>query len=111
MSASTTRPVQYSALQTGWFKEVRVKDLDGHSVRALLASRELLVKIKRGEPRSCDRPCQVQCLCRTTEELIENRPELIAVVGPLLKARQAIEQYGYHLHHFEIGGLLYGDAT
>jgi transposase len=26
------------------------------------------------------------------EELIEDRPELIAVVGPLLKARQAIEQ-------------------
>jgi transposase len=26
------------------------------------------------------------------EELIENRPELIAVVGPLLKAREAIEQ-------------------
>src|SRR5262249_15078253 len=33
--------------QTGWFKEVRVKDLDSHSVRALLASRALLVKIKR----------------------------------------------------------------
>jgi transposase len=26
------------------------------------------------------------------EELIEDRPELIAVVGPLLKARQAIKQ-------------------
>jgi transposase len=26
-------------MQTGWFKEVRVKDLDSHSVRALLASR------------------------------------------------------------------------
>ena len=31
-------------MQTGWFKEVRVKDLDSHSVRALLASRALLVK-------------------------------------------------------------------
>src|SRR2546430_10196540 len=30
-------------MQTGWFKEVRVKDLDSHSVRALLASRALLV--------------------------------------------------------------------
>src|SRR6266404_2904859 len=29
-------------IQTGWFKEVRVKDLDSHSVRALLASRALL---------------------------------------------------------------------
>jgi len=34
-------------MQTGWFKEVHVKDIDNHSVRALLASRALLVKIKR----------------------------------------------------------------
>jgi transposase len=32
------------------------------------------------------------CLSVRAEELIEDRPELIAVVGPLLKARQAIEQ-------------------
>jgi transposase len=35
------------AKQTGWFKEISVKDLDSHSVRALLASLALLVKIKR----------------------------------------------------------------
>ena len=34
-------------MQTGWFKEVRVKDHDSHAVKALLASRALLVKIKR----------------------------------------------------------------
>jgi Transposase len=34
-------------MQTGWFKEVHVKDVDSYSVRALLASRALLVKIKR----------------------------------------------------------------
>ena len=34
-------------MQSGWFKEVHVKDIDSHSVRALLASRALLVKIKR----------------------------------------------------------------
>jgi transposase len=34
-------------MQTGWLKEVHVKDLDSHAVRALLASRALLVKIKR----------------------------------------------------------------
>jgi transposase len=33
--------------QTGWFKEIGVKDLDSHSVRALLASPASLVKIKR----------------------------------------------------------------
>ena len=31
-------------MQTGWFKEVRVKDLDSHAVKALLASRALLVR-------------------------------------------------------------------
>jgi transposase len=34
-------------MQTGWFKEVRIKNLDSHAVKALLASRALLVKIKR----------------------------------------------------------------
>src|SRR5215475_2483066 len=89
-------------MQTGWFKKVRVKDLDSHSVRALLASRALLVKIKR------DLENQIRGLLKNVglvigrakfnvfamraEELVEDRPELIAVVGPLLKARKAIEQ-------------------
>ena len=34
-------------MQCGWYKEVRVKDLDSHAIKALLASRALLVKIKR----------------------------------------------------------------
>ena len=34
-------------MQTGWFKQVRVKNLDSHAVKGLLASRALLVKIKR----------------------------------------------------------------
>ena len=75
---------------------------DSHSVRALLASRALLVKIKR------DLENQIRGLLKNVglvigrakfnvfttraEELIEDRPELIAVVGPLLKARKAIEQ-------------------
>jgi transposase len=89
-------------MQTGWFKEVRVKDLDSHSVRALLASRALLVKIKR------DLENQVRGLLKNlglvigrakfnvfagrAEELIEDRPELITAVRPLLDARKAIEQ-------------------
>ena len=89
-------------MQTGWFKEVRVKDLDSHAVRALLASRALLVKIKR------DLENQVRGLLKNlglvigraklnvfavrAEELIEGRPELVAAVRPLLKARHAIEQ-------------------
>src|SRR6202451_1537580 len=89
-------------MQTGWFKEVRVKDLDSHSVRALLASRALLVKIKR------DLENQIRGLLKNlglvigrakmnvfavrAAELAEARPELAAAVEPLLKAREAIGQ-------------------
>src|SRR6516164_2212779 len=89
-------------MQTGWFKEVRVKDLDSHSVRALLASRALLVKIKR------DLENQVRGLLKNlglvigrakfnvfgarAEELVEDRPELVAVIRPLLAARKAVEE-------------------
>ena len=89
-------------MQTGWFKEVHVKDIDSHSVRALLGSRALLVKIKR------DLENQVRGLFKNlglvigrgtfnvfavrAEELIEDRPELAAAVRPLLKARNAVEQ-------------------
>jgi transposase len=88
-------------MQTGWFKEVSVKDIDSHSVRALLASRALLVKIKR------DLENQIRGLLKNiglvigrakfnvfaarAEELIEGRPELVAAVRPLLEARRAIE--------------------
>ena len=34
-------------MQCGWYKEVRVKDLDSHAIKAVLVSRALLVKIKR----------------------------------------------------------------
>jgi transposase len=89
-------------MQTGWFKEVRVKDLESHAVKALLASRALLVKIKR------DLENQIRGLLKNlglvigrakfnvfavrAEELIENRPELVAAVRPLLEARKAIER-------------------
>jgi hypothetical protein len=79
-----------------------VKDIDSHSVRALLASRALLVKIKR------DLENQVRGLLKNlglvigrakfnvfaarAEELVEDRPELVAAVRPLLEARKAVEQ-------------------
>jgi transposase len=88
-------------MQTGWFKEVSVKDIDSHSVRALLASRALLVKIKR------DLENQIRGLLKNiglvigrakfnvfaarAEELIEGRPELVAAVRPLLEAHRDIE--------------------
>jgi transposase len=89
-------------MQTGWFKEVRVKDIDSHLVKALLVSRALLVKIKR------DLENQIRGLLKNlglvigrakfnvfavrTEELIEDRPELVTVIRPLLAARKVIEE-------------------
>jgi transposase len=79
---------------------IDVKDIDSHSVRALLASRALLVKIKR------DLENHVRGLLKNlglvigrakfnvfavrAEELIEGRPELIAAIRPLLEARNAV---------------------
>ena len=89
-------------MQCGWYKEVRVKDLDSHAVKALLASRALLVKIKR------DLENQIRGLLKNlglvigrakmnvfavrAAEMTEDRPELAAAVVPLLSARAAIEQ-------------------
>ena len=89
-------------MQTGWYREVRVKDLDSHAIKALLVGRALLVKIKR------DLENQIRGLLKNlglvigrakmntfasrAKELIEGKPALIAVVGPLLKAREVIEQ-------------------
>ena len=89
-------------MQAGWFKEVPVKDIDSHSVRALLASRTLLVKIKRNLEN------HVHGLLKTlglvigrakfnvfavrAEELIEGRPELMSAIRPLLEARNAVGQ-------------------
>lgn len=87
-------------MQCGWYREVRVKDLDSHAVRALLASRALLVELKR------DLENQIRGLLKnfgliigrakmttfTTRatELIEGRPELGIAIEPLLKARETL---------------------
>ena len=89
-------------MQCGWYKEVRVKGLDSHAIRAVLVSRALLVKIKR------DLENQIRGLLKNlgliigrakmnvfvvrTAELTEDRPELAAAVEPLLKAREAVEK-------------------
>jgi transposase len=89
-------------MQTGWYREVRVKALDSHAIKALLVSRALLVKIKR------DIENQIRGLLKNlglvigrakmntfkmrAQELIEGKPALTAVVEPLLIAREAIAQ-------------------
>src|SRR5262249_30754746 len=88
-------------MQCGWYKEVRVKDLDSHAIKALLVSRALLVKIKR------DIENQVRGLLKNlglvigqakmnvfavrAAELAGARRELAGAVEPLLKAREAVD--------------------
>jgi transposase len=87
-------------MQCGWYKEVRVKALDSHAVRALLSSRALLVQMKR------DLENQIRGLLKNfglvigrakmntftakTVELIDGQPLLAASIEPLLKAREAL---------------------
>ena len=81
-------------MQCGWYKEVRVKDLDSHAIKALLVSRALLVKIKRdienqirGLLKNCwarHRPGKDERVCRARREAGRGRPELAAAVEPLL---------------------------
>ena len=87
-------------MQAGRYKEVRVKGLDSHAIKALLNSRALLVKIKR------DIENQIRGLLKNfglvigrakqntftlrAGDLLENRPELAAAVEPLLRAREAV---------------------
>jgi transposase len=66
-------------MQTGWFKEVHVKDIDSHSVRALLAVRPLLEARNAVEQQVSELDRKVMKLARhRAEELIEGRPELVA---------------------------------
>ena len=89
-------------MQTGWYREVRIKDLDSHVIKALLVSRALLIKIKR------DLENQIRGLLKNlglvigrakmnvfatrTKDLIEDRPAIAAVIEPLLIARETVAQ-------------------
>jgi transposase len=87
-------------MQCGWFKEVQVKTLESHAVRALLASRALLVKIKRdleNEVRGLLKNlglvigrAKMGVFARRAEELIADRPGIALAVSPLLKAREEV---------------------
>jgi len=89
-------------MQCGWYKEVQVKDLDSHAIKALLVSRALLIKMKR------DLENQIRGLLKNlglvigrakmttftvrATELIAGKPALAAAVEPLLKAREALDR-------------------
>jgi len=90
-------------MQCGWYKEVRVKGLDSHAIKAVLVSRALLVKIKR------DLENQIRGLLKNLGLVIGRAKMNMFVVRaagadrgigrnsplrskPLLKAREAVER-------------------
>src|SRR6476646_8560682 len=86
-------------MQCGWYKEVRVKDLDSHAIKALLVSRALLVKIKRdieNQIRGLKNlglvigRAKMNVFAVRAAELADARPAVAAAVEPLLKARDAV---------------------
>ncbi len=95
-------------MQCGWYKEVQVKSVNCHEVRAVLNSRALLVKIKR------DLGNQIRGLLknlglivgkaygnvfhRRVAELVAEYPQLRQAVEPLLKIR---EQVGREIADFD----------
>jgi transposase len=89
-------------MQCGWYKEVRVKGLDSHAIKAVLVSRALLVKIKRDLENQIRGPlknlglvigqAKMNVFVVRATELIEDRPELVAAVEPLLKVREGVEK-------------------
>ena len=89
-------------MQTGWYREVRVKNLDSHAIKGLLASRALLVKVKRdieNQIRGLLKNvglvigrAKMNTFTKRAEELIDGQPMLAASVRPLLKARETIGQ-------------------
>jgi len=89
-------------MQAGWYKEVQVKSLPCHEIRAVLNSRAQLVKIK------CDLENQIRGLLknlglvigkaggkafhRRVEELVEDHRLLQEAVRPLLNVRELVRR-------------------
>ena len=86
----------------GQYKEVQVKSLDSHSVRVLLISRALLVKIK------CDIENQIRGLLKNpglligkargkaftlrVQGLMSDETVLVAAIRPLLATRETVRE-------------------
>ena len=89
-------------MQCGWYREVRVKSLDSHGVRAVLNSRALLVRIKRdlgNQIRGLLKnvgliigKAQGKAFTARTKELIAGHPNLTFAVEPLLAARDSVSR-------------------
>jgi len=94
-------------MQTGWFKEVRLKGFDSHAIRALLTSRAMLVKIKRDLENQIRGLLKIDGLLvgtargaafsRRALELAKQCPELGVSVVPVLSASEGIDKQLYEL--------------
>ena len=95
-------------MQTGWYKEVLVKRLSCHEVRAALNSRALLVKIKRdleNQIRGVLKNLGLRIgkaggnvFSRRAEELIADQSLLREAVRPLLTVRESVRREIADLH-------------
>ena len=89
-------------MRTGWYKEVQVKPLGCHEVRAVLNSRALLVKIKRdlgNQIRGLLKnlgliigKAQGKVFSHRVEELVGGHPLLQQAVRPLLAVREKVSR-------------------
>ena len=88
-------------MQCGWYKEVRVKSLESHELRALLSSRALLVKIKR------DLDVKKRLIDRDYEEISPNDARAALVPQrKLLRNERVLINHGFDLDRSEHQALL-----
>ena len=89
-------------MQCGWYKEVQVKSVACHEIRAVLNSRAQLVKIKRdleNEIRSLLKNLGLRIgkaggnvFSRRVEELVVNQSLLQQAIRPLLAVRESVRR-------------------
>ncbi len=95
-------------MQCGWYKEVRVKRISCHEIRAVLNSRDLLVKVKRDLENQVrgllkNRGLVIGKVGRTVfrhraEELVDGHGLLRDAVRPLLAIRETVADKIADLH-------------
>lgn len=91
-------------MRSGWYKEVRVKSLDSHLIRATMASRSLLVATRRDVQNQIRGLLKIHGLvvgkayghvfAARVRELLAALPDLTPAIEPLLDVR---DQLGRHI--------------
>jgi transposase len=89
-------------MQTGWYREVKVRSPASHATRALLNSRAMLVNIVRDLENQIRGLLKVEGLVigrakegvfsKRVEALLGDRPELRLIIEPLLMTRESVRQ-------------------